>query len=102
MSETDGLISSDGNKHIFQVEVRAMTDEQMVAMEVFIQATPEERAKLLRLGLTARQIVETFTPVASMVVLPDRSSLQFDLEDYQTSLTLRNIVGGGCDVPDSQ
>lgn len=72
-------------------------------MEAFIQATPEERAKLLRLGLTARQIIESLPlPVVSMAISPDRSPLKFDLEDYQESLSLRQIGVGERNDPDSQ
>lgn len=96
MNEADGLVSSDGNKYILQVEVWATTDEQVVALAAFIQATPEDRANLLQLALTARQIVEALS-MMSMVVLPDQSLLQFD-----QSLTLRHLVEGEYDAPDSQ
>ncbi len=77
--ETDGLVSSDGNKHILQVEVRPTTDEQMVAMEAFIQATPEDRAKLLGMAKATRNIMESW--IAS---------------------TLLMLSEGGSDAPDGQ
>lgn len=79
MNEADGLISSDGNKHILRVEVRTETDEQVAAMETFIQATPEERAKLLAMAKVTRDIVKSWI-TSTLSILPK----------------------GECDAPDSQ
>lgn len=70
MNNIDGLVSSDGNKHILQVEVRTTTDEQVVAMEAFIQATPEDRANLLAMAKTTRDIMKSWI-TSTLLILPE-------------------------------
>lgn len=70
MNKTDGLVSSERNKHILQVEVWATTDEQMAAMEAFIQATPEDKAKMLAIAKSIQDIMATLD--TSFLTLADR------------------------------
>lgn len=53
--------------YIVQVEIQLGTDEQIEAIEAFIHATPEERARLLFLGWVTRSIMAQVYPALIVI-----------------------------------
>ncbi len=46
----DDLVELKKGTYTIRVEIQPDTDEQIEAIEAFVQATPEERARLLAVG----------------------------------------------------
>ncbi len=63
----DGLVELEEDTYTIRVDIRPDTDEQIEAIEDFIQATPEERARLLSLGLVTSSIMAQVMPAILIV-----------------------------------
>ncbi len=63
----DGLVELKEGTYTIKVDICPGTDEQIEAIEDFIQATPEERARLLSLGMVTSSVLAQIMPTIRAV-----------------------------------